>query len=169
MTIPAHSALLVAALALAACAAPPTPPPTPTSSPTPPPTATPLPLSAVDLEALLLQPGDLPADYQPGQIRRTWPAGTGEPPPAGQVRQVSLRVGDFVGDGLTLALYASAAEAEATYQHLANRLEAGEAQANLGVVATVAEARNNVFGVTSVQVVWVLEWRRGGLPGPAGH
>jgi hypothetical protein len=54
----------------------PTATPTATNTPTPVPTATatPIPLALVALESLLIEPGDLPADWGGQQITSDWPA-----------------------------------------------------------------------------------------------
>ena len=88
---------------------------TPTLTPTPIPTATPtlIPLSEIDLEPLLVQPGDLPVGYSASQVRGGMPDDFSTLPTAENViTQLFEKNGDIgvfgdIGGSVTVLLYES--------------------------------------------------------------
>lgn len=91
--------LTMAVLWLAACSA----------------TPMPMPLSEVDLEPILILPGDLPAGLSGAQVRDSLPEMFDEPPEAeNQIYQQFQREGKAAG-GVAVTLYESNADLDAAY------------------------------------------------------
>jgi hypothetical protein len=109
--------------------------PTSTSIPTTTvlPTSTTIPLSSIDLESILLLPGDLPTDIIGGQIRSKPPTGLTSLPKADQVIQQGFRAGELASDGVTIFLYNSVSDLDAAYTQVAKIEEIGTAQAHYDI------------------------------------
>lgn len=103
---------------------PPTETPLPTQPPTatPEPTATPVPLADIDLEPLLVQPGDLPPGYAGSQIRVELPDfALRGPEPVNHVRQILSKNGD-VGGNVAIVLYESLEDVQEAFVLAAENL-----------------------------------------------
>lgn len=96
---------------------------TPAATPTGLPTATPIPLGQINLEPLLIQPGDLPSGYVGGQIRRTLPAMfDGVPPSQNKIYQ-ELTVDGHTKGGVSVMLYETLAEQSNAYAFLLDGMD----------------------------------------------
>lgn len=103
-------------------AALPTPTPIPTETPIP--TPTPIPLSELNLEDILIKPGDLPAGFSGGQIKDVLPGMFDKlnVPKADQfIFQQLLRNGDLTG-GVVLLLFTSLDDVEKAYEEISGSL-----------------------------------------------
>lgn len=144
---------------LAACAAP-SPPPTPTPVPTatPSPTPTPIPLSEIDLEPILILPGDLPAGFSGAQIRDVLPEMFATLPDSdNQIYQQFERNGRAAG-GVAVMLYESSDDIDGAYSLLLEGFgepsnEAGitverQAVPDVGEQAETVTIEGTLLGVT---------------------
>jgi len=128
-------------------------PPTPTDTPT----ATPIPLSELDLEPLLIQPGDLPAGFSGAQIKDVAPSMFDDLPAAeNTIDQRFERGGDTAG-GVTVFLYGSTSKIEEAYALLMS-IEAD-------YVALLTDDMNvqTVTGVGEQAIVSVVSLSMGGF------
>lgn len=101
--------------ATSAPTATPAPTTTPTPTPTPAPTPTPVPLAALDLAALIVQPGDLPAGYTAAQLREEAPGMYRDVPPAAKTYYQQFAYNDAPARGVAIFLYPSADDRETAY------------------------------------------------------
>lgn len=140
---------------------PPTQTPVPTNTPVPPtptntPTATPIPLSELDLEPLLIQPGDLPAGFSGAQVKDVAPSLFDDLPTAENTMDQRFERGGDTAGGVTVFLYDSTSEIEEAYA-LIMSIEADYALIMGGMnVQTVA-------GVGEQAIVSVLSLPVGGF------
>jgi len=155
-------AAIVLVLASLACGGTPEPPVTPTPTNTPKPTDTPvpptptntptpsaIPLSELELEPLLIQPGDLPAGFSGAQVRDVAPGMFDETPTAeNAISQQFERGGDTAG-GVAVLLYDSKSEIEEAYALFVSGM-AGNVQTVTGVgeQAAVSVWSLSVLGIT---------------------
>ncbi len=137
-------------------------PPTPTNTPVPPsptntPTATPIPLSELDLEPLLIQPGDLPAGFSGAQVKDVAPNMFDDLSAAeNTIDQRFERGGDTAG-GVTVFLYDSTSEIEEAYALLMS------IEADYVVLLTGGMNIQTVTGVGEQAIVSVLSFSVGGF------
>jgi hypothetical protein len=122
----------------------------PTQTLTPSPTS--VPLSEVDLEAILILPGDLPTDFVGGQIKSKVTNEFKDVPDAAQVVQQGFRAGDYSADGITILLYESPSDIDAAYKVFLRE------ERRLGPLSDVGE-KAKIFSsgldVKSVQILFV--------------
>ena len=128
----------------------------PTQTPLPTPTL--IPLSKISLEAIILQPGDLPTEFVGGQVKSKPLVRFEEVPVAEQAIQQSFRAGAYASDGVMILLYKSSQDIETGYNTLTSILgkDKDKTSKPLSVVGEKATiAQSSVAGVKSVQVVFV--------------
>jgi hypothetical protein len=101
--------LLVALLVLASCA----------------PTATPAPLLTLS-SGTLIQPGDLPAEFEVGQISDTPPDILESAPPATRIFHQPVTEGRLTSEGVAVLIYESQLQADEAYQQITGVLEQEE-------------------------------------------
>lgn len=149
--------MIVLAIILTACAAPtitPTLQPTSTNTPEP----TPIPLSEIDLEPILLLSGDLPTDFQGGQITTSIIKRFENMPDPEQAIAQSFRAGDYGSDGINIYLYKSETDLLKAKEIVIASLQQGdkfEEISDVGEWAIGSEEQNTMFYVTDSKVVFI--------------
>jgi hypothetical protein len=94
--------------------------PIPTNTPTPEPTSTPtpIPLSELDLEPILVMPGDLPAGYSAAQVSSDPPAMFNDvPQPVNQIYQQFEQDNESAG-GVAILVYDNQSDVDTAYNNL---------------------------------------------------
>lgn len=109
----------------------------PTSAPAAAPTATPVPLDQVDLESILIASGDLPAGMSGAQVRDTAPKMFDGMPPAIKVINQQIAQDERQIGGVTVFLYADAAEREKAYKLVLDGFGDAKAVEDLGEQAQI--------------------------------
>jgi hypothetical protein len=89
------------------------------------PTATPAPLLPLTI-GTLIQPGDLPAEFEVGQISHTPPDILESVPPATQIFHQPVTDGRLTSEGVTVLIYEHKTEANDAYQVITGVLEQEE-------------------------------------------
>ncbi len=132
--------------------------PTITLTPSPSSTATSIQLSDIFLEDILLNPGDLPSDFIGQQIRSTLPEKLSNLPKPDQFIQQEFRYGEYASDGIMIILYNDPTDLSKGYEQLLNKIwpKKDFTELNdLGEKSVIRDERDSLFGVTSVQTVFL--------------
>lgn len=89
------------------------------------PTVTPASLSPLDIEELI-QPGDLPAEFEVGQMSHTPPDILESGPPAIQIFHQPVTEGRLTSEGVAVLIYENRSQADEAYQQITGVLEQEE-------------------------------------------
>lgn len=118
--------------------------------------ATSVPLSEVNLDNLLLLPGDLPSEYTGQQISHTPPGIFESIQGAVQVVQEPFKAGNYTSDGIAIFLFSSSSDLDTAYKKVNEIISSGylDPLPNVGEKAMIQELGQDTFDVTSVQVVF---------------
>ncbi len=118
--------------------------------------ATSVPLSEVNLDNLLLLPGDLPSEYIGQQISHTPPGIFESIQGAAQVAQEPFKAGSYTSDGIAIFLFSSPSDLDTAYKKVNEIISSGylDPLPNIGEKAMIQELGQDTFDVTSVQVVF---------------
>lgn len=125
-----------------------TPTPSATALPTDTPEPTLVPFSELNIEDLLFQSGDLPADYEMGQIRNDLIKDLRNLPDAVQIVQVTIAEGSFVSDGVVVFLYDDLSVAEKAYTEAEKAIKREEG--TFQQINNVGEKGGLVLGPTDI-------------------
>jgi hypothetical protein len=98
------------------------PSPTSTSTPEPISISTSIPLSEIDLESILILPGDLPPGMSGGQLASTLPSAYSPPKPDSFINQPLVHNGNLAG-GVIVLLFINENNAKLAYNSLSAKAE----------------------------------------------
>ena len=88
-------------------------------------TATPVSLSTLNIEALIL-PGDLPVEFEVGQVSHTLPEIIESAPPPTQIFHQAVTDGRLTSEGVAVLIYKNMSAADDAYQLISGVLEQEE-------------------------------------------
>jgi hypothetical protein len=113
-------------------------------------------LSEIDLDTILLLPGDLPPACVGGQIRSAVPRQFGDLPAADSVVTQDLYDGDYKAEpGVMILLYESSSDLDEAYEGVCTSEELSQQVADVGERAMASESYNTLFNVGSATLVFV--------------
>jgi hypothetical protein len=149
--------LVLFTLLLASCSASPTARQVQSTAVSSQTSSTSVPLSDVNLDDILLNPGDLPPEYIGQQISHNPPAIFESVQEVVQVVQQPFEVGKYPSDGITIFLFSSPTDLDSAYKRVTEIISIGalEPLSEVGEKAVIQEEGQGVFLVTSVQVVFI--------------
>lgn len=125
-----------------------TPTPSATALPTETPVPTLIPFAELDIEALLFQEGDLPAEYKMGQITNDLIKDLRNLPKASQIIQVTISEGSFLSDGAIALLYDDLSDVEKAYSEAEKAIQREEG--SFEKISDIGEKGALVIGPMSV-------------------
>lgn len=110
-----------------------------------------IPLFDLDLGPLLLQPGDLPSEFEAQQIKDTPPRGFDDLPTPAQLVSVGFRNGAYASDGVTIWLYEDQGDLDAAYEAVSGTLDNAR---DMEIGERAVMAQREVTGVISRRLVF---------------
>lgn len=122
--------------------------PTPEPTPTPAPTPTLVPLSKIDLEPILIQPGDLPAGYTGAQVRKMAPEMFEELPPYEAVFYQQFEHEGDVAGGVTVFAFNEPKRLDLAYKKILSGFgEDSRTTTGLGDRASYVSHSTSLLGI----------------------